>query len=81
MLTGLNRDDANRYVERCIYVNLSGYSVPDFIQTVAMKTGIILDPTYTGKAVRGLLQEIQAHPDQFQGKRILFIHTGKATPN
>ena len=43
---------------------------------VGATTGVILDPTYTGKAVRGMVSELQVNPDRFQGNRILFIHTG-----
>lgn len=43
-----------------------------FYVEVAHQTGIVLDPTYTGKAFRGLCQEINDLP----GENILFIHTG-----
>jgi D-cysteine desulfhydrase len=55
-----------------------GLSRPDelrFIAHVARSEGIILDPTYTGKAFYGLVQEIQK--GRFtKGQDILFIHTG-----
>jgi len=41
------------------------------IASVARRSGLILDPVYTGKAFRPLLHE----PDRF-GPRPLFIHTG-----
>lgn len=41
------------------------------ISGVARKTGLFLDPVYTGKAFRALMKE----PDRF-GERPLFIHTG-----
>ncbi len=41
------------------------------ITNVAKRTGLVLDPVYTGKAFRALLKE----PDRF-GDRPLFIHTG-----
>lgn len=42
---------------------------------IAQKEGIILDPTYTGKAFKGLVHEIKsgAYDDQ---ENILFVHTG-----
>ena len=40
-------------------------------------TGISLDPVYTLKGVRGMLGEMTTNPARFQGKRVLFIHTGK----
>lgn len=38
-------------------------------------TGIILDPVYTGKALRGLILDLEAGKYN-QGKNVLFIHTG-----
>lgn len=47
----------------------------DFIKAFAQKEGIILDPVYTGKAMRGLVSEIEK--GTFNGsENILFIHTG-----
>lgn len=43
-----------------------------FYHEVAKKTGILLDPVYTGKAFKGLYQDW----DQIPGENILFIHTG-----
>ncbi|XP_064615088.1 uncharacterized protein LOC135479223 [Liolophura sinensis] len=56
-----------------------GLSTPeelDFITDIGVKTGIILDPTYSGKAAYGLAQELQNSPNRFQGTRVLFLHTG-----
>lgn len=58
-----------------------GYSIshPDelaLLRDVAQHTGILLDPTYTGKAYYGFVQEGQRDPERFQGKRVLFVHTG-----
>ena len=46
-----------------------------FYIDIAQLEGIVLDPTYTGKAFRGMVKEIQAgkYDDQ---QAILFIHTG-----
>ncbi|XP_061194549.1 uncharacterized protein LOC133202707 isoform X2 [Saccostrea echinata] len=48
----------------------------EFIMDIGASTGVILDPTYTGKAVRGLVSELQNNPHRFRGNQILFIHTG-----
>ncbi|XP_050416815.2 uncharacterized protein LOC126830470 [Patella vulgata] len=48
----------------------------EFITMVGKKTGIVLDPVYTGKAVLGLVQILNTRKEMFKGKRILFIHTG-----
>jgi len=46
-----------------------------FIQDIASRTGLLLDPTYTGKAFRGTLREMQKGVLQ-NCERVLFIHTG-----
>lgn len=38
--------------------------------------GIVLDPVYSAKAVHGLTCLIQSQPEQWDGRRVLFIHTG-----
>ncbi|XP_033112965.1 bifunctional D-cysteine desulfhydrase/1-aminocyclopropane-1-carboxylate deaminase, mitochondrial-like [Anneissia japonica] len=48
----------------------------DFIRKVAMTTGVLLDPTYTGKAASGMSHDLTYDRSKFQGNRILFIHTG-----
>lgn len=45
------------------------------IALVAQQEGLILDPTYTGKAFHGLLKELEA--GRFKGlSDIVFVHTG-----
>jgi D-cysteine desulfhydrase len=47
----------------------------EVIKRLARSEGIILDPVYTGKAMRGLIGEVEN--GNFDSKeRILFIHTG-----
>jgi len=46
------------------------------LQEVAEATGVILDPVYTGKAVHALLSEIRRDPSSWEGRRVLFWHTG-----
>lgn len=48
----------------------------DFLTEVSLQTGIMLDPVYTGKAVKGLVHELQHNPDMFKGHRVLYLHTG-----
>lgn len=38
--------------------------------------GMIVDPTYSGKAFWGMVNEISANPIQFNGKNVLFWNTG-----
>jgi D-cysteine desulfhydrase len=42
----------------------------DFLLEVARRTGLVLDPVYSGKALFGLA-ELAAKPP-----RVLFVHTG-----
>ncbi len=50
----------------------------DFIKDFVAKTGILIEPTYTGKALYALHDLIKQ--DTFQsGERILFVHTGGLT--
>ena len=46
---------------------------------IVTETGVCLDPVYTLKGVRGMLAEMATNPARFQGKRVLFIHTGKSS--
>ena len=57
-----------------------GYAVSsleelELITDLARRTGIVLDPVYTGKAFYGLMKEIEKgrFPD---GSTVLFLHTG-----
>lgn len=54
------------------------YSIPtnedvELIKKVAKISGILLDPVYTGKAFRGMLDVASR---DFKGKKVVFIHTG-----
>jgi D-cysteine desulfhydrase len=47
----------------------------EFLALVARRTGLVLDPVYTGKALYGVKQAI-ARGDIAKGAEILFLHTG-----
>ncbi len=47
----------------------------NFYKDLAEKEGVLLDPTYTGKAFQGMLAEIKRAPYRF-GQKILFLHSG-----
>lgn len=65
---------------------IDGYTGPGYglndprhlsvIKKVAQLEGLILDPVYTGKAMTGLLAEIEKGKHFTPGDNILFIHTG-----
>lgn len=59
--------------------NCGGYGMRDkrvneLIESVLLETSIPTDPTYTGKAMRGMLDYLKEH--DISGKNILYIHTG-----
>jgi D-cysteine desulfhydrase len=59
----------------------SGYAVSTeselkTIVEVAQSTGILCDPVYTGKALCGMVHCMRQRPEVFQGRRVLFVHTG-----
>ena len=54
---------------------MSTESELNFIGKVARKTGLILDPVYTGKAFFGLFRELQKDEGRFPGD-VCFLHTG-----
>ena len=55
---------------------MSDEKLRNFCIKSASESGIILDRVYTGKAMYGLMHEVQSNPKRFQGKKILFVHTG-----
>jgi 1-aminocyclopropane-1-carboxylate deaminase/D-cysteine desulfhydrase-like pyridoxal-dependent ACC family enzyme len=54
----------------------------EYITQVSRQTGVVLDPVYSGKAARGMAQDLIKRADASgDGKgqrppRVLFIHTG-----
>jgi D-cysteine desulfhydrase family pyridoxal phosphate-dependent enzyme len=62
------------------YIGL-GYSISrkeelELIIEVAQHTGVVVDPTYTGKALFGLINEIKQDAEKWKGRKVLFLHTG-----
>ncbi|KAK9115732.1 hypothetical protein Sjap_014679 [Stephania japonica] len=47
-----------------------------FVKEVAAATGVILDPVYSGKAVFRMLKDMNDNPGKWEGRKVLFIHTG-----
>uniref|UniRef100_A0A0E0GDG4 Tryptophan synthase beta chain-like PALP domain-containing protein n=1 Tax=Oryza nivara TaxID=4536 RepID=A0A0E0GDG4_ORYNI len=47
-----------------------------FVKDIATATGIVLDPVYSGKAAYGMLKDMGANPAKWEGRKILFVHTG-----
>jgi D-cysteine desulfhydrase family pyridoxal phosphate-dependent enzyme len=79
--------DAGAFVRQHLVVHQAeglGYaaSTPeelDFVSNFAVETGVVLDPVYSGKALYHFLtQVVQEDSDEYQGKNVLFWHTGGA---
>ncbi|XP_052181486.1 putative D-cysteine desulfhydrase 1, mitochondrial isoform X4 [Diospyros lotus] len=47
-----------------------------FITVVAEATGVVLDPVYSGKAAYAMVKDMVEYPSKWEGRKILFIHTG-----
>ncbi|XP_057509600.1 putative D-cysteine desulfhydrase 1, mitochondrial [Actinidia eriantha] len=47
-----------------------------FVKEIAEATGVILDPVYSGKAAYGMMKDMAENPKKWEGRNILFIHTG-----
>uniref|UniRef100_A0A5B7BUI6 D-cysteine desulfhydrase n=1 Tax=Davidia involucrata TaxID=16924 RepID=A0A5B7BUI6_DAVIN len=47
-----------------------------FVKEVAEATGVVLDPVYSGKAAYGMMKNMAETPTEWEGRKILFIHTG-----
>jgi L-cysteate sulfo-lyase len=67
-------------VADCDYVG-AGYglidsAVIDALKTIARSDAILLDPVYTGKAMKGLIALSKA--GKFDGETVVFLHTGGA---
>jgi L-cysteate sulfo-lyase len=50
--------------------------VIDALTLAARTEGLLLDPVYSGKAMKGLID--QARKGAFKGQRVVFLHTGGA---
>jgi D-cysteine desulfhydrase len=48
----------------------------EVVMKAAMETGVVLDPVYSGKALHGLLSDINRDMQQWENSNVLFIHTG-----
>ncbi|CAJ2675869.1 unnamed protein product [Trifolium pratense] len=48
----------------------------NFVKEVAEATGVVLDPVYSGKAAYAMLKDMNENPKKWEGRKILFVHTG-----
>mmetsp|Transcript_8612 Transcript_8612/g.28210 ORF Transcript_8612/g.28210 Transcript_8612/m.28210 type:complete len:314 (-) Transcript_8612:139-1080(-) len=66
---------------QAINVKGAGYAISrdeelEVVRDVAMATGVLMDPVYSGKAVYGMITSMREDPAAWEGKRVLFVHTG-----
>ena len=61
-------------MEREIFLSKPKTRIYDISSCAA--AGVILDPVYSGKALHTLLEEMAQHPEQWKGRKLLFLHTG-----
>uniref|UniRef100_A0A2N9IRD3 Tryptophan synthase beta chain-like PALP domain-containing protein n=1 Tax=Fagus sylvatica TaxID=28930 RepID=A0A2N9IRD3_FAGSY len=47
-----------------------------FVREIASATGVVLDPVYSGKAAYAMMKDMAENPKKWEGRKILFIHTG-----
>jgi len=55
---------------------VSNPKIDDLVMSSMSTTGIPICTTYTGKATYGMLDLMHSKPEVFQGKNVMFMHTG-----
>lgn len=84
-------EEAQKYLDKSIIIKAEEMDIIDgyvgigyaqsrdeeleFVQKTAKKEGVIFDPVYTGKAMYGMMNEIEKGTFK-KGENVLFIHTG-----
>ncbi len=63
-----------RFSSRSSLHSISTADEVALIQSVARSSGVLLDGSYTGKAMFGFCRDAK----EFEGKKCLFVHTGGA---
>ncbi|PHT53497.1 Bifunctional D-cysteine desulfhydrase/1-aminocyclopropane-1-carboxylate deaminase, mitochondrial [Capsicum baccatum] len=81
LLDGINAGVSSRDIASIKTAKGLGYAMSTadelkFVKQVAETTGVILDPVYSGKAAYGMMKDMGENPRKWEGRKILFIHTG-----
>lgn len=81
LLDGLGCEVSSRDIVRMINAKGTGYAIStseelELVRKFSATTGIVLDPVYSGKALKGMLEDMAENPKEWEGRRVLFIHTG-----
>ncbi|XP_044465932.1 bifunctional D-cysteine desulfhydrase/1-aminocyclopropane-1-carboxylate deaminase, mitochondrial-like isoform X1 [Mangifera indica] len=81
LLDGLNAGVNSRDIVNVLNAKGLGYAINtseelNFVKEIAAATGVVLDPVYSGKAAYGMLKDMAENPKKWEGRKVLFIHTG-----
>uniref|UniRef100_A0A803N899 D-cysteine desulfhydrase n=1 Tax=Chenopodium quinoa TaxID=63459 RepID=A0A803N899_CHEQI len=76
LLDGLKAGISSRDIVKGLGYAINTQEELNFVKEIASATGVVLDPVYSGKAAFGLMKDMTENPEKWQGRRILFIHTG-----
>ncbi|KAK6925459.1 Pyridoxal-phosphate dependent enzyme [Dillenia turbinata] len=81
LLDGLHADVSTRDIIDIQNAKGLGYAMNTieelkFVKEVAAATGVVLDPVYSGKAAYAMLKDMADNPAKWEGRKVLFIHTG-----
>ncbi|XP_030454933.1 bifunctional D-cysteine desulfhydrase/1-aminocyclopropane-1-carboxylate deaminase, mitochondrial [Syzygium oleosum] len=72
----LSRDIADIHNAKGLGYAMSTSEELKFVKDVATATGVVLDPVYSGKAAYGMMRDMAENPAKWEGRRVLFVHTG-----
>lgn len=81
LLDGLEAGVSSRDIVKIQNAKGQGYAINTseelkFVTDIAAATGVVLDPVYSGKAAYRLSKDMSENPKKWEGRKILFIHTG-----
>ncbi|XP_060968929.1 putative D-cysteine desulfhydrase 1, mitochondrial isoform X1 [Cannabis sativa] len=81
LIDSLEADVASRDIVNIQDAKGLGYAISTseelkLVKDIAEATGVVLDPVYSGKAAYGLLKDMSENPKKWEGRKILFVHTG-----
>ena len=66
------------FLDKYLCGGYANYSIElfDSVRECISHEGMVVDPTYSGKALWGMINELRANPSRFAGKNVLFWNTG-----
>eukprot|EP00249_Psilotum_nudum_P015835 c25543_g1_i1 orf=406-1788(-) len=81
LLDGLSAGIRSRDIVTVVDAKGLGYAMSTveelkYLKEIAETTGVILDPVYSGKALFGMFNDMRNNPEEWTGRKVLFIHTG-----